>query len=52
MASPEKLRLGELLVRQGVITDAQLTVALEQQKKMGGKLGRLLVDSGFVTEEG
>ena len=52
MATPEKLRLGELLVRQGVITDAQLTVALEQQKKTGGKLGRVLIESGFVTEEG
>ena len=52
MARPEKLRLGELLIRQDVITDAQLTVALEQQKKSGRKLGRVLVESGYVTEEG
>src|SRR3989304_8539884 len=52
VARPEKLRLGELLVRQAVVTDAQLTVALEQQKKTGRKLGRVLVESGFVTEEG
>jgi MSHA biogenesis protein MshE len=52
MARPEKLRLGELLVRQGVVTEAQLTVALEQQKKTGRKLGRVLVESGYVTEEG
>jgi MSHA biogenesis protein MshE len=51
MARPEKLRLGELLVRQDVITDDQLTLALEQQKKSGRKLGRELVESGYVTEE-
>ena len=44
MARPEKMRLGELLVRQDVVTEAQLTVALEQQKKSGRKLGRVLID--------
>jgi len=51
MPRPEKLRLGELLVRQDVITNDQLTLALEQQKKSGRKLGRVLVEGGYVTEE-
>src|SRR3990172_12784975 len=52
MAKPEKLRLGELLVRQDVITDDQLALALERQRKSGRKLGRVLVESGYVTEDG
>jgi MSHA biogenesis protein MshE len=51
MARPQKLRLGELLVQQDVITDDQLTLALEQQKKSGRKLGRVLVESSYITEE-
>ena len=52
MARPEKIRLGELLLRQNVITEDQLKLGLEQQKKSGRKLGRVLVESGFASEEG
>src|SRR3990167_2741525 len=52
MSKPEKLRVGELLLRQDVITDDQLALALAQQKKSGRKLGRVLVDSGYVSEDG
>ncbi len=52
MARPEKIRLGELLLRQQVITEAQLNDGLAQQKKSGRKLGRVLVESGFVSEDG
>ena len=51
MGKPEKYRLGQLLVEQGLITEAQLDEALAQQKQSGRKLGRVLVDSGIVTEE-
>ncbi|HJV61121.1 MAG TPA: GspE/PulE family protein [Albitalea sp.] len=51
MPPPEKIRLGDLLVRQALIGAEQLAVALAQQKTSGRKLGRILVDSGFVTEE-
>jgi MSHA biogenesis protein MshE len=51
MARPEKVRLGELLVRQQLISEEQLKAALEQQKGSGRKLGRIFVESGFVTEE-
>lgn len=51
MPPPEKIRLGDLLVRQELITSEQLGTALAQQKTSGRKLGRILVESGFVTEE-
>jgi MSHA biogenesis protein MshE len=52
MARPEKVRLGELLVQQKLISEDQLRQALEEQKKSGRKLGRVLIDGKFVTEEG
>src|SRR5687767_9970180 len=47
-----RVRLGELLVQSGVLTSARLDEALLLQKEEGGKrrLGRLLVESGFVDE--
>lgn len=51
MARPEKIRLGDLLVTQNLITMEQLTFALDQQKRTGRKLGRVLVDNSFVTED-
>ena len=51
MARPEKVRIGEILVRQNLVTEEQVGLALEQQKKTGRKLGRIFIDSGFVTEE-
>ena len=52
MARPEKIRLGDMLVQQNLITGEQLKLALEEQKRSGRKLGRVLVESGYVTEEG
>ncbi len=52
MARPEKIRLGDLLVQQNVITPEQLRLALDEQKRSGRKLGRVLVESGYATEEG
>jgi general secretion pathway protein E/type IV pilus assembly protein PilB len=46
----KKLRLGELLVQQGLITPDQLRIALTEQKQQQAPLGRLLVRMGFVTE--
>lgn len=51
MARPEKIRLGDLLAQQKLITTEQLQFALEQQKRGGRKLGRVLVDNAFVTED-
>ncbi|HTP97522.1 MAG TPA: ATPase, T2SS/T4P/T4SS family [Burkholderiales bacterium] len=46
----KKLRLGELLVQQGLITLDQLGIALTEQKHNSIPLGRQLVRLGFVTE--
>ncbi|MEN9868726.1 MAG: hypothetical protein RL748_4316 [Pseudomonadota bacterium] len=51
MARPEKVRLGEILVQQKLMTEDQLTIALAEQKRSGRKLGRVFVEKGFVTEE-
>ena len=45
-----KLRLGELLVQQGLITQDQLRIALTEQQAQNIPIGRLLVRLGFVTE--
>ncbi|MCX7145990.1 MAG: GspE/PulE family protein [Sulfuritalea sp.] len=52
MARPEKIRLGDMLVQQNLVTGEQLKLALDEQKRSGRKLGRVLVESGYVTEEG
>jgi type IV pilus assembly protein PilB len=45
------LRIGELMVRNSLITRDQLTQAVMEQKKNGGKIGQILVRLGFLTEE-
>ena len=51
MARPEKVRLGEILLQQGLLTEDQLKSALDDQNRTGRRLGRVFVESGFVTEE-
>lgn len=50
-APRKKIRLGDLLVEKGLITNDQLMSSLAAQKTTGQKLGRTLITSGFVTEE-
>jgi MSHA biogenesis protein MshE len=52
MARPEKIRLGDMLISQGLLTQEQLSDALVEQKATGRKLGRIIVESGKVTEDG
>src|SRR3954468_846075 len=47
----KKIRLGELLIEQKVINEAQLNQALAEQKRTGRKLGRVLTDLGIVQEQ-
>ena len=49
--SRKKLRLGDLLVENRIIQQADLDAALEEQRKFGRKLGRILIDKGHLTEE-
>ena len=51
MGRPEKIRLGEILLQQKLLTDDQLKAALDEQKRSGRKLGRIFIDSGFLTED-
>src|SRR4051795_345869 len=45
------VRIGELLLKEKLITPEQLQQALTQQKSNGGKLGYNLVKMGFVKDE-
>jgi len=46
----KRLRLGELLVQQGLLTDDQLNILLAEQRHTAMPLGRLVVRLGFATE--
>jgi MSHA biogenesis protein MshE len=51
MPRPEKVRLGEILVQQKLLSEEQLQFSLGEQKRTGRKLGRVFIENGFVTEE-
>jgi type IV pilus assembly protein PilB len=44
-------RLGDILVKENLITADQLKQALEMQKQKGGRLGTCMVKLGFVTDD-
>lgn len=50
MKPKAKIRLGDLLVQQDIITEEQLMQALAAQKESGRKLGYMLIELEFVTE--
>ena len=41
-AQVQKIRIGDLLVANGLITEEQLQTALQEQKKLGLKIGKTL----------
>ena len=47
----QRIRLGDLLVEQKVISENQLQQALREQKTSGHKLGRVLVQLGFISDD-
>ena len=51
MIQKKRIRLGDMLVENHVISQDQLDAALEQQKASGVKLGRVLIENGYVGEE-
>jgi len=51
VARPERIRIGNLLVQEKLISQEQLALALEQQKRSGRKLGSVLIENGFAAEE-
>jgi len=44
-------KLGEMLMRAGLVSEAQLKTGIETQKQVGGKLGTLLVKLRYIPEE-
>lgn len=44
------MRLGDLLIQSGLITNKELERILELQRKNGKKLGELMIDEGLLTE--
>lgn len=46
----KRISVGDLLINLGLITPQQLDEGLNHQRKIGGKLGEILVSKGFVTE--
>jgi len=47
----KKIRIGDLLVQNKVISENQLMSALAEQKKTGHKLGNTLVELGYIEEQ-
>lgn len=50
MEPRKKIRIGDLLVQNRIITHEQLMSALAEQKKTGRKLGKALIDLNFISE--
>ena len=44
-------RLGEILIKESLITSEQLRLALEHQKANGGRLGTSLMSLGFISDD-
>jgi type IV pilus assembly protein PilB len=51
MAVAKKLRLGEMLLKAGIIHEFQLNSALSFQRQLGGRLGASLIRLGYLDEE-
>ena len=47
----KKIRVGDLLVEAGAITEEQLQEALAYQKENGGKIGNIILELGFISRE-
>jgi tetratricopeptide (TPR) repeat protein/outer membrane protein assembly factor BamB len=50
-AAGGRFRIGEALVKRGVITPEQLAAVLEEQKQSGRRLGELLVQKGWAQQQ-
>lgn len=46
-----KMRIGDILLAEGVITQEQLDQALESQKEKKRRLGEILVSDGYITDD-
>jgi type IV pilus assembly protein PilB len=46
-----RLRIGDILIAAGAITDEQLKKGLQQQKQKGIQIGKALIQLGYTTQE-
>ena len=51
-AWPAEIRLGALLLREGLLTPEQLELALVEQLRCERRLGEILVERGWVSRDG
>ncbi|BCE01142.1 GspE/PulE family protein [Marinicellulosiphila megalodicopiae] len=51
MTQQKRIRIGDVLVDENIISNDQLMLALQEQKTSGHKIGRVLVDMGLVEEK-
>lgn len=47
----QRKRLGEILVDQGFMTDAQIQECLDEQKRTGKQIGKLFIEKGYIDEQ-
>lgn len=47
----ERMKLGEMLLKKGLVTKEELDTAVEYQKSLGGKIGGIIVKLGYMTDE-
>ena len=47
----KKIRVGDLLVEAGAITDDELQEALAYQKEHGGRIGNVIMELGFISQD-
>ena len=47
----KKIRIGDLLVEAGAITEDELMEAIAYQKENGGKLGNIIMELGFISQD-
>ena len=51
MMERRRKKLGEILIAQGMLTEEQLLVALQEHKRTGISLGTVLVKLGFISDD-
>lgn len=47
----KKIRVGDLLVEAGAITEDELMEALAYQKEHGGRIGNVILELGFISQD-
>ncbi len=50
LTTQQPVRIGDLLVEKGLLTEAKVEEAIQMQKKSGSRLGEIVVNQGWVSE--